>query len=212
LHLLTAIGCPDKDLDVRPTMNVLPDAMQKVKDLLINFGIEKGQRLVLLHPGSGHSARDWSPKNFGILGKRISEIPHVRLIITGGASEESLVESVISMIGNSAISIVNKLSLGEYAALAKSSSLFIANSTGPIHIAAAVGTPVIGLYPQVTALCAARWGPYTDNKLIFTPQGQPTNCKKCIRKKTTVCECMDSILVDDVFTAVEKFLVKNSFK
>ena len=208
LHLLNTIGCSTEGLDVKPVLEVNPDAMGKVKKLLMDIGIREDRRLVILHPGSGSSARDWSCQNFGALGKRISGIPNVQVIITGNALEKNLVDKVQSIAGSLVISIVNKLSLSEYAALAKLASLFIANSTGPIHIAAAVGTPVIGLYPQVTALNAARWGPYTNNKTIFSPKDKPTDCKICLHKNNSSCECMDSISVDEVYDAALKHLMK----
>jgi heptosyltransferase III len=107
------------------------------------------------------------------------------------------------------VALVNQLNLKEYAALAKLSSLFIANSTGTIHIAAAVGTPVIGLYPQMAPLSAARWGPYTEKKIIFTPANRPVDCKKCLLLKKKVCECMESISIEEVYKAAVNYLVKN---
>ncbi|MBI4810086.1 MAG: glycosyltransferase family 9 protein [Ignavibacteriales bacterium] len=210
LHLLNAIGYKVEDGTIMPSLQIQQDAKEKVDSLLKEFGIQSNHKLVILHPGSGRSSRDWSKKNFGILGRQLSELSDVKVVVTGGKSEQRLVEEVQIHSANAIIPLVNRLTLNEYGALAKHATLFIANSTGPIHIAAAVGTMVIGLYPQVKTLSAARWGPYTKKKIIFTPVNKQTNCKKCLHSKDGSCECMDSITVDEVFTAAKKYLLENS--
>ena len=211
LHLLEAIGCSVDYSNIFPTLTLDENDIEKVSLVLKDLGVEKNHKIVILHPGSGRSSRDWSRKNFGILGKRLTELSSVKVLITGGKNEEQLVDDVRTYAGSSAIPIVNRFTLKEYAALVKSAALFISNSTGPIHIAAAVGTMVIGLYPQAANLSAARWGPYTNKKIIFTPIGKDLNCKKCFGFKNSSCECMDSITVDEVFQSAKKYLLGNNF-
>ena len=204
LHLLKAI-----DLDVsaenhRPTYQVLPQAADRVRKLLAESGLRPNQRFVILHPGSGGSARDWRPEHFGELGKKLSAVPDLRVLVTGGETESDLIGRVCAIAGDAVVPFVNKVNLREFAALASMANLFVANSTGPIHLAAAVGTPVIGLYPQVTPLSVHRWGPVTSNKTLFTPVGKPPDCRKCTRRSG--CECMDTIPVTEVFAATLKHL------
>ena len=206
LSLLESIGCPVEFGTVLPDLRVQPEALAGVEALLSRLGVKEDERVVVVHPGSGRSARDWSAKNFGLLARLIADLPNVRLVITGGKSEEAVVGEVAGICGKSAIPIVDRLNLREYAALAKISSLFIANSTGPLHMAAAVGTPVIGLYPQVTPLNATRWGPYTEKKTVFSPVGKPEDCARCLAPAAAGCECMDSITVEEVFRASREYL------
>lgn len=204
LDLLKAIGCDVPAVPI-PRLAVSQDALQRVQTRLIEFGITGHKPLVILHPGSGGSARNWSWKNFGILGRKLKTLAEVQVIVMGGSGEERLVRSVVDMVGSNTPAMVNQVSLREYAALASMASVLIANSTGPLHIAAAVGTPVIGLYPHVTPMSAKRWGPYTDRKTVFVPQGKPVNCNACVRNGTE-CECMNSISVDDVFHAAKQYI------
>jgi heptosyltransferase-3 len=207
LNLLDAIGCSPNNESITPTLAVQQSALKKVRSMLANAGVENGAKLVIIHPGSGGSARDWKWENFGVLGQCLSLLPNVRVILTGSDVEKEIIERVKSLIGKTAIVFVGTLSIKELAALAKLASLFVANSTGPLHIAAAVGTPVIGLYPQITALSAERWGPYTTKKTIFTPKDKPSDCNKCVTKKSSSCECMNSISVEEVYSAAKKYLV-----
>ncbi len=206
LNLLKVIGCPVDDADVLPRIQVPESSLISVKKMLSLHKITDTDKIVIIHPGSGGSARDWSVANFGFLAKRLSAFPGARVIVTGGRNEENIAGEVQSAGGSGIVTIVDKLSLKELAALASLARLFIANSTGPLHLAATVGAPVIGLYPQVTPLSAERWGPYTSRKTIFTPVGKPKDCKKCLHTDRG-CECMDSISVDQVYQAAIGYLL-----
>ena len=205
IDLVKAVGCEVTDIPF-PRLTVSQRTADDVKRLLPRLSVSTNGRLVILHPGSGGSARDWSAKNFGLLGRRLAQLPDVHVVVTGGAGEESLAKQIASTIGSDTPVVVNSLSLQQYAAFAAQASLLVANSTGPLHIAAAVGTPVVGLYPQVTAMNPSRWGPYTANKRILVPHGKPEDCRQCLTGEGTDCECMDSITVDEVFAAAQSFL------
>jgi len=210
LHLLGAIGYPVPRERVYPVLRVRDEHIRTIRHQLDESGFGADDIPVILHPGSGGSARDWSREKFGKLGLRLADIPHVRILIVGREQERELVSSLCTMIGPRAVPWINRLTLREYAALAHEAKLFIANSTGPLHIAAAVGTPVIGLYSQIVALSAARWGPYTQSAIVFSPVGKPADCKICLSREHTVCECMDSIRVEDVYDAARRFLSVSS--
>ena len=206
LSLLGSVGVHTDGDTVALTLEVKPQTLDWVRHFLSRLGVREKERIVIIHPGSGGSARDWSAKNFGLLGRRIRTLPGVRVIITGGETEEILANQVRDLSGDGTIVVIDRLNLREYAALAKLASLFVANSTGPLHIAAGVGTPVIGLYPQIAPLSATRWGPYTQKKKIFSPVGMPADCTKCLASKVDACECMDSISVEQVFEAARAYL------
>lgn len=206
LNLLKALGCNVDGIAIKPVLEVQPSAVEKVRMMLNEMGIPKDCRIVILHPGSGGSAREWSPENFGILAQRCAKLPNISVIITGGESEQQLVARVKAIAGEDVKTLVNKLSVKEYTALASLASLLVAHSTGPLHIAAAVGTPVIGLYSQITALSVKRWGPLVDKKVTFTPYNKPSDCTQCDGVKGSRCECMDTILVGEVFEAAKRLL------
>ncbi len=206
LRLLVPLGIAVDGLRIEPTLSIKQDILNSISNMLEKHGIGVEQKLVILHPGSGGSARDWSAQKFGDLAHRLGNISSVRVVITGKKDEEHLVNEIVSIAGSKVIPMIDIGGLREFAALSKSASLFVANSTGPIHIAAAVGTPVIGLYPQLTSQNEVRWGPYTKNKTVFTPKNKPVDCNVCQLQKTKICECMETISVEDVFQAALKHL------
>jgi heptosyltransferase III len=202
LHLLRAIGLEVDDKGYQPFLPIQSLDRERVNKLLEENGIDKNDKLIILHPGSKGSSRDWSPENFGLLGNHLSHLPGVKIVVSGGSGEQNLVNQVKGMVGTNCIALCDKFSLSEFGAFAERASLFISNSTGPIHVAAAVGTFVVGFYPQIPHLSAMRWGPYTSRKKIFTPQDKPLDCDKCFNKKYEECECMNSIEVKDVFESI----------
>lgn len=211
LNLLEAIGCNVTNVPL-PRLDVPHHIVGAVKDRFPEFGIPSEKTLVILHPGSGGSARNWSPKNFGALGRKLAQLPDIHVLVTGGKGEEVLVRSVAEMIDTNTSVIVDQLSLLEYAALVKFATLLVANSTGPIHIAAAVGIPVMGLYSQVTPMSPKRWGPCTPRKIVFVPQGKSLDCRACVRGGgREECECMNSITVEEVFQAAKQYLTSEQF-
>jgi heptosyltransferase-3 len=210
LNLLRAVGFDGPWGDVRPTLAVDAGQEEKARAALAAAGLPRGGKFVILHPGSGGSARDWSPEHFGALATMLAGREGVSVVVTGGKGEDGLVARVLSHCPPAVRPIVGALDILAYAALAKMASLFVANSTGPIHIAAAVGTPVIGLYPQIRPLSAARWGPYTDRKIIFTPRGFPEDCDRCTGRPGEPCPCMDSIKPEDVHAAAVTLLGEES--
>jgi heptosyltransferase-3 len=77
--------------------------------------------------------------------------------------------------------------------------LVVSNSTGPLHLAAAVGTPVVGLYPNKRVMTPVRWGPVGEGHVVL----QPLTVCRCPENR---CDCMKSISVESVLVAVTSAL------
>jgi heptosyltransferase-2 len=206
LNLVRELGC-DVPRDFKPEffVDIPAVAEESVRVLLQAHGIA-GKPFIILHPGSGGSAREWPAENFGSLAAKLSAETGCRVLVTGGKGEEAKVADVVRAADGSAIGVAGKLAVKELAVLIRSARLFVSNSTGPLHLAVAMNTPVVGLYPQHTAMSARRWGPYTGNKVVLVPD-RPLDCQTCV-ENLTVCECMASISVEQVFTAA-RTLLKN---
>ena len=92
------------------------------------------------------------------------------------------------------------------AVLLSRASLFISNSTGPLHLAAALGTEVIGIYPGIIPLCPKRWGPYGRDDSVIIPV-IPNDIKKN-KKNYAKYKFMDLIKPEDIFKLVEEKIYK----
>lgn len=207
LRLLEQLGChPEADIRSQDFAIQIPaDAADRVARRLQSLGVEASRRIVILHPGSGGSAKEWPLASFGKLALRLSADPTIQIVVTGSGGEETLAQAIVRATSGKAVSLAGAFEVKELAALCAGASLFIANSTGPLHIAAAIGTPVIGLYPQLTAMSPNRWGPYTARKRVYVPD-KAVDCRDCAGDTGRPCACMASIAVDDVLRGARELL------
>jgi lipopolysaccharide heptosyltransferase I len=130
---------------------------RRIGELLVKEGVKPGDRLVAINPGAGHPQKRWPVARFGALAERLATEAGARLLLLWGPDEAHMAREIsLALPGLSAI-LAPPTDLGELAALLKRCRLMIANDTGPLHLAAALGTPSLGLYgPSL----AERNGPY----------------------------------------------------
>jgi ADP-heptose:LPS heptosyltransferase len=132
-------------------------AERRIEELLVKEGVKPGDRLVAINPGAGHPQKRWSVARFGALAERLATEAGARVLLLWGPDEAHMAREIsLALPGHSAL-LAPPTDLGELAALLKRCRLMIANDTGPLHLAAALGTPSLGLYGPTRA---ARNGPY----------------------------------------------------
>lgn len=197
LSLLRVLGC-DVALSPRPILPLQNAVAARVDEIRARHGLSGNEAIIVLHPGSGGSARDWPPERFGELAARLSEAGF-QVVMTGSRGEEHLVQNVVAASGNRAISLAGEFSLDELAWFLRGARLVVSNSTGPLHITAALGVPVVAFYPPILACSSRRWGPLASDKVIFEPRAE--DCPRCKGGSCRGDDCMRLIAVDDVFRA-----------
>jgi heptosyltransferase-3 len=174
LDLLKEINCKLQN-DTMPQIQVSGETVSQLKSKTDSLGLDLNSGFIVIHPGSLGSAATWGNNNFIKLINLILEDKniHNKIVLTGVNEENTLINSIIEhIIDKDKVLKITNLSLKEFAGLLKNAALCISNSTGPIHIAAAVGTFVIGFYPAKRQESAARWAPYTEKKKIFSSRLQ----------------------------------------
>ena len=192
-----------------------------VDKLLLEKGINKGDNLIIIHPGSMGSSMDYPKEKMINLVKKIDSFfcynisGGCKICFTGKLQEAKLITEINESISSRGLTFVDELSLKQLSAFIKRGKIFICNSTGPIHLAASVGTFIIGFYPPVAAMSEKRWGPYTSNKCIFVPCLRNNEgldgygyCKNCEKEKCKHFNCMYSINEEDVLGKIKEFLTK----
>ena len=180
-------------------------AFQRVENILAQNGIDENSPFVVIHPGSGGSALDWPLQKFGKLAQKIQNDVTLPVVLTGSSSEVGLVSRVQKAANNRCIRVDGELATKELAALLKRATLVIANSTGPLHLAVAVGTSVVGLYCPIVPCRPERWGPYGQLDSVIMPP--ISKCKTQKPKNRESGNCMDLISVDRVFEFAKQKLM-----
>lgn len=202
LNLLKPLGIENIDKEsVSFDIQITGKSEQSVKKIFDEYHIPTDKKLIIIHPGSGGSSIDLPISKFIQLTKRLAHELDCSIAITGSKSEQETCKKFMN--GENTYNLAGRLSLEELMALINKSELLIANSTGPIHIAAALNKNVVGFYPKVKECSVERWGPYTNNKIIFSPT---IDCNNCTREQCEKLDCMNSINIDDVFTSIQKLL------
>jgi heptosyltransferase-2 len=206
LNLLKKLDCPTSG---KPEFSVTipPEVDSKVDRVFASLAIDQEKEIIVVHPGTGGSAKEWPAEYFGHLAARLQAERGVQILITGSKGEERKVAEVLIATKGKAIPLVGRLSLKELTAVIKRAGLFISNSTGPLHIAVAVGTPVLCMFSQITTMNAVRWGPYTSRKRVLVPD-KPVDCAECVNAKELPCACMMSISVDQAYDAACSLLAE----
>jgi ADP-heptose:LPS heptosyltransferase len=100
---------------------------------------------LLIHPGSTAASRRYPPEKFAEVAEQLAKLGW-SIVFTGSESESDLIASIQSQMFSPSHSLAGRLNLAELAALIQVAPVLISNNTGPVHVAAAVGTPVVDLY------------------------------------------------------------------
>jgi heptosyltransferase III len=176
----------------------------KVSQVMIDNGINLDEPVVIVHPGSGGSAVDLPIEKFRQLVEKLVE-SNVRVLVTGSDAEKELCAYLV--INSSVKNFAGKFSLKELVALINKADVFVSNSTGPIHIAAALNKFTVGFYPHLRACLPKRWGPYSNKSKIYMPE---SDCEDCKKKQCTKVECMNTINIEKVSSDILEII--RSFK
>ncbi|NJL34488.1 MAG: glycosyltransferase family 9 protein, partial [Chloroflexaceae bacterium] len=171
LDLVAAIGCTTSN--ERLSLRVPPAARQHIPPLLNTHGIDPTRPWVVLHPGATASSRRYPVEHMAAVAQQLVG-DNIQIVFTGTAPEAELVAALQAQMHAPSCSLVGRLDLGELAALIEQAPLLIANNTGTVHIAAALGTPVVVLY----ALTNPQHTPWqTPQRVLF----HDVPCKYCYK-------------------------------
>lgn len=187
----------DHNLDLLAPLGIAPVRRARITPPPPPGGLEKrcDRPLVGIHPGHGGSARSWPVKNWAALADALSA-SGADVVVTGSPAERELAESVARRAGAPVRVYIGEGGLMELAAALSALDVFAASSTGPLHIASAVGTPVVGIYCPIFVCLPQRWGPIGENDTALTPDVSP--CERCSGEACEYWDCMERIGVERV--------------
>jgi len=173
LALVAAVGW--MPADTRLSLRVTPRHRDGAAATLHSLGIDD-DAWVVLHPGATAPSRRYPPASFAAAARALAARSGVRIVVTGAAEERELVRDVCGLIGSAAIDLAGRLDLGTFAALVHAAPLVITNNTGPAHVAAAMGTPVVVLY----ALTNPQHTPWQVPSRVLSHDVPCRNCFKSV--------------------------------
>jgi heptosyltransferase-2 len=207
LELLRRAGWIEGSQSISPIhLAVSGAARTAAESALRTAGARENAWRCAIAPGASYgAAKCWPAERFAQIADRLISECGADVIFFGTAGEKEIAARICSHMKSRAISLVAETSMRDLAALCASCSIFIGNDSGAMHVAAAAGLPVIGIFgstdPDGTA-------PVTEQ---FTLIREAVSCSPCFLRRCPVDHrCMTRISVDSVFAAAMK--VKNSPK
>ena len=203
LDLVATVGCITQDERLR--FSVPNEARECVQQYLCDAGVDMRRPWIVLHPGVTATSRQYRPEGYAQAARQLVGEDGLQIIFSGSAREVELVEQIRGWMGVPSFSMAGRLNLAELGALMEGAALLIANNTGPVHLAAAVGTPVIDLYaltnPQHTPWCV-------PNRVLY----HDVPCKFCYK---SICpeghhNCLELVSPQEVVQAARDLLVETA--
>jgi heptosyltransferase-2 len=178
---------------------------QEAYEFLTQNKVNYNDNVIGIHPGGSWQYKLWPIERFAALGDFLSMRYSAKILIFAGPDEKVLQSQIYDLMRLKPI-LVDNISLRMLAALIQRCNLYIGNDTGPMHVAAAVGTRVVSMFGSTNA---SRSGPYGNGHVIIStklecapchPGNHPGGCKR------GTCLAMDSISLDQVASIVERVL------
>ncbi len=194
-------GWSDSRGEIAPIRLCVPlPARESAKAALLRAGAREGAWRCAIAPGASYgAAKCWPPERFASLADRLISECGADVILFGTPNEKEMAARICSAMQNRPISLVGQTSMRDLAALFSSCSIFIGNDSGAMHVAAAAGLPVIGIFGSTDPGGTA---PVTSQ---FTLIREVVSCSPCFLRSCPVDHrCMTRIGVDSVFAAAQR--------
>lgn len=205
-----------KNLSVLPLLGVSQRSVRfplvtpgsAVADQIAADAVTRGRGpFALINPGGAWPNKRWPPERFGELAGRIRDRHALPSYVLWGQGESALAAMVVSHSRGAAVR-APETTLGDLLTLSSRAALMVSGDTGPLHFAAAMGTPIVGLYGPTWPERNGPWNP-ADIVVSRAPQCECHHKRRCQREGTFNAEslmCLNDIDVDEVIAAVDRRL------
>ena len=197
LQLLSAFG-----INKSFSLSEIADSfgLENLQPLQTDFAelIQSGKYNLIIHPKSQGSAREWGNDNFISLIKSLDS-DHYHIFISGTAKERELLRPIFEATEN-IIDITGKMNLSQFMAFINQCDGLVANSTGPLHIAAALKKDSFGIFAPMRPIHPGRWQPIGKKAKVFVLNKECSDC----RHNKNPCHCIKEVPVIWIKDALDK--------
>jgi heptosyltransferase I len=197
LMLLFAIGIPCGKIEFGFPIDPLD--REKIKKLLRSYMISETDRIVAINPMARWDTKLWQSQKMALVADRIYE-KGFKVCFTGAKDDIDEIEKILTLMDHPAVNLAGKTSLKTLAALYERAGFLLTTDTGPMHIAAAINTPVVALFGPTAPW---RTGPFGVGHQIIRLN---KDCSPCFKRSCPTTECMNEISVEMVVERIEHIL------
>jgi len=151
-----------------------------------------GRPYIVIHPGSAGSSPNWPLENYRQLARVITEKTDHKVVITNRDNDIEGFDGCVNLGG--------KTDLQSLAGILSGSQLFISGSTGPLHLADALGATCVSFFVDRSDIGPSRWGPRRNMGGVITPD------RKCACGRTSKCRCLERVSIETAFNKIDSLL------
>jgi len=198
MMLLHALGIPTNEVEYK--LPVSDHDRKEIDKLMELHGINGVKSLIAINPVAKWETKLWPNKKFAELADMLIDQFDIKIVFTGGIKDYSIIQAITSSMKRRAINFAGKTTLTELAALYEKAALVISTDTGPMHLAAAMGTPVVALFGPTAPW---RTGPYGKGHQVISAG---LECSPCFKRRCETTECMYQISMAQILEGVQKVL------
>jgi len=202
LDLLQHLGINSDDLELLVPMQ--KDAEQWVNQLFANRQLSSEEKLIVIHPGASDPSKRWPEHRFKELIKKLREHYSCKVVMIGANETKQITHNILESNFRNIIDLTGQISLSQLISLLKKTDVLISNDSGPVHISAGVGTPVVSIFTRnQRGINPERWRPLGNTaKVVSVPFNEKISFSKAqpidpqymeLIKTQEVVEAVDSI-------------------
>lgn len=194
--LLKPLGIEESDS--MPQLYLQESEINEARQLLKRYDADPDKhQLIGINPGAAYgSAKCWLPDRFAAVTQKLLQAPNRRVIYFGDSGSAKLVDAICHQFPKQVINLAGKTSIRELMALIKLCSVFLTNDSGPMHIAAALKTPLVAIFGPTNEI---KTGPYEHGKTIH----KHVECSPCYKRVCPIDHrCMVRVEVEDVYKEI----------
>jgi len=194
-RLLEPLGIPISQTP--PSLFITEEEKEAAKQLLVQYKIPEGATIIGINPGAAYgSAKCWLPGRFREVIEKLAKRSNTYILCFADQAGASLVHDICEGTPANVIDLAAATNLRELMALIERCHVFLTNDSGPMHIAAALKTPLVALFGSTNEIAT---GPYGHGQVIH----KHVDCSPCYKRTCPIdFRCMKQIQVDEVYAAL----------
>jgi heptosyltransferase-2 len=198
-RLLEPLGIPLSEEP--PRLYISDEERIAARTWLENEGITPENILIGINPGAAYgSAKCWLPERFRQVTERLLENPAVKVVYFGDQKGLPVVQEICAPLARNVVNLAGRTSIRELMALISQCNIFLTNDSGPMHIASALGKPLVALFGSTDE---TKTGPYHHEKVIH----KQVSCSPCFKRECPIdFPCMKNISVEEVYQELQRLL------
>lgn len=186
-------------------MPVSAEAQRTAAKMLSGGGVKEEDLLISVNPGASCPSKRWPAERFAEAASKLAKKYGAKIAVVCSDGDKPFGDKVAALSGPECVNLSGRTTVAQLAAVLKRSKLFISNDSGPVHIACAVGTPVVAIFGRNDAgLSPRRWGPTGERDIILH---KDVGCDICLAHNCRIgFKCLTDISAGEVVAAADGIL------